>query len=113
MANLLPQFCIVCEKTLHDFIFGRQLLPQLPDNGLRLTEHDLLDDMMVGGVVEEEIVDDRPACCRATGEGAAWLAPTHVQTPQELEPEAKIISSVEVQYTNLRCMSTRCVMNSV
>ena len=110
---LFLKFGVIGEKTLHYFILGRHFLSQLSNYCLGLTEHDLLDDVVVSGVVEEEIVDNRPACCRATGEGAAWLAPTHVQTPQELEPEAKILSSVEVQYTNLRCMSTRCVMNSV
>ena len=78
MANLLFQFSMICEKTLHDFIFGRQLFPQLPDNALSLTEHDLLDDMMVGGVVEEEVVDDRPARCHTAGEWAAWLTSAQV-----------------------------------
>ena len=87
MVNLLPQFCIVCKKTLHNFIFGRQLFPQLPDNALSLTEHDLLDDMMVGGVVEEEVVHDRPARCNAVGEGTAWLTSAQVQASQKLEPE--------------------------
>ena len=87
MVNLILQFSIVCEKTLHDFIFGRQLLSQLPDNRLRLSEHDLLDDMMVGGVVEEEVVHDRPARCNAVGEGTAWLTSAQVQASQKLEPE--------------------------
>ena len=87
MVNLILQFSIVCEKTLHDFIFGCQLLPQLPDNALRLTEHDLLDDMMVGGVVEEEVVDDRPARCHTAGEWTAWLTSAQVQASQELKPE--------------------------
>ena len=87
IANLLIQFSMICEKTLHDFIFGSQLLPQLPDNALRLTEHDLLDDMMVGGVVEEEIVHDRPAHCRTVREWAAWLTSGQVQASQKLKPE--------------------------
>ena len=87
MVNLLPHFCIVCEKTLHDFIFGCQLFPQLPDNALSLTEHDLLDDMMVGGVVEEEVVRDRPARCNTVGEWTAWLTSAQVQASQKLEPE--------------------------
>ena len=87
MVNLLPQFCIVCEKTLHNFIFGRQLFPQLPDNALSLTEHDLLDDVMVGGVVEKEVVHDRPARCNTVREGTAWLTSAQVQASQKLEPE--------------------------
>ena len=87
---LFFQLCIVREKTLHNLILGRHLFPQLSDDGLGFAEHDLLNDVVVGGVVEEEVVDDRPTRRRAAGEGAAWLAPTHVQTPQELEPEAKI-----------------------
>ena len=87
MVNHLLQFSIVCEKTLHDFIFGRQLLPQLPDNALRLTEHDLLDDVMVGGVVEEQVVDDRPARCHTVWEWAAWLTSAQVQASQKLKPE--------------------------
>ena len=87
MANLLLQFSMVGEKTLHDFIFGGQLLSQLPDNTLRLTEHDLFDDMMVCGVVEEEVVHNRPARCNAVGEGTAWLTSAQVQASQKLEPE--------------------------
>ena len=87
MANLLLQFSMVGEKTLHDFIFGGQLLPQLPDNALRLTEHDLLDDVMVGGVVEEEVVDDRPARCHTAGEWTAWLTSAQVQASQKLKPK--------------------------
>ena len=87
MVNLLPQFCIVCEKTLHNIIFSRQLLPQLPDNALRLTEHDLLDDMMVDGVVEKEVVHDRPARCNTVREGTAWLTSAQVQASQKLKPE--------------------------
>ena len=87
MAYLLLQFSMVGEKTLHDFIFGGQLLPQLPDNALRLTEHDLLDDMMVGGVVEEEVVHDRPARCNTVGEWTAWLTSAQVQASQKLKPE--------------------------
>ena len=92
MVNLLPQFCIVCEKTLHDFIFGFQLFPQLPDNALSLTEHDLLDDMMVGGVVEEEVVHDRPARCHTAREWAAWLTSAQVQASQKLKPEFLFLS---------------------
>ena len=87
MVNLILQFSIVCEKTLHDFIFGGQLLSQLPDNRLRLSEHDLLDDMMVGGVVEEEVVDDRRARCHTVGEWTAWLTSAQVQASQKLKPE--------------------------
>merc|ERR1719370_1064511 len=88
--NFLLQFSIVCEKTLHDFVFSCQLLPQLPDNGLCLTEHDLLDDMMVGGVVEEEIVDDRPACCHTVREWTAWLTSAQVQASQKLKPKMHV-----------------------
>ena len=87
IANLLIQFSMICEKTLHDFIFGGQLLSQLPDDALRLTEHDLFDDMMVGGVVEEEVVHNRPARCNAVGEWTAWLTSAQVQASQKLEPE--------------------------
>ena len=87
MVYLLLQFSVVCKKTLHDFVFSSQLLPQLPDNALRLREHDLLDDMMVGGVVEEEVVHDRPARCHTAREWAAWLTSAQVQASQKLEPE--------------------------
>ena len=87
MANILLQFSMVGEKTLHDFIFGGQLLSQLPDNTLRLTEHDLFDDMMVCGVVEEEVVHDRPARCNTVREGTAWLTSAQVQASQKLKPE--------------------------
>ena len=87
MANLLLQFSMVCKKTLHDFIFGGHLLPQLPDNALRLTEHDLLDDMMVGGVVEEQVVHDRPARCHTAREWTAWLTSAQVQASQKLKPK--------------------------
>ena len=107
MVNLLPQFGIVCEKTLHDFIFGRQLLPQLPDNALRLTEHDLLDDMMVGGVVEEEVVDDRPARCHTVREWTAWLTSAQVQASQKLKPEFLFNKSFQSVCSNLRCTSIR------
>ena len=107
MVNLLLQFCIVCEKTLHDFIFGRQLLPQLPDNALRLTEHDLLDDMMVGGVVEEEVVDDRPARCHTVREWTAWLTSAQVQASQKLKPEFLFNKSFQSVCSNLRCTSIR------
>ena len=83
---------MVCEKSLHDFIFNRQLLPQLLDNALRLTEHDLLDDVMVGGVVEKEVVHDRPARCNTVREGTAWLTSAQVQASQKLKPEFLFLS---------------------